>query len=339
LKDLIKTIRHSLILFFVIIFYAKVSFAGSAVILLYHKFGNPNSPSTNTPIETFKKQMQYLKTHHYKVIKLSNLCNLIKNHKNIPNDTVAISIDDGYRSTAKAVAILKKYNFPATIFLYTNAYSGWPAFLSWTQIEQIVANPLFDIGNHTASHAKLDELSIKQLDKEIRAAQKRIKKLTGIDASLFAYPYGYYNRNAIQSVKNFGFKCAFSQDIGAVDNRTDPYIIPRIAMTGSNLNMAEFEKKLNIKPLHLADYFPKETVSGNKTIKVTLENPERYSVVKIYISEHGWLQTTYNKKTGTAYAKSGSIGRFRDRIVVKAFNKATNRYAYFTWMVHSLSFK
>jgi len=335
LKGLIRTTLHSLAWSIVAVaFCSNISLAGSATILLYHKFGNPSSPSTNTPIENFKKQMQYLKTHHYNVLKLSTLCNLIKNHKDIPDKTVGISIDDGYRSTAKAVDILKKYNFPATIFLYADAYSGWPAFLSWTQIRQIVSDPLFDIGNHTASHAELDRLGAVRIGKEISTAQALIKKFTGVDAVLFAYPYGYYNAKVIRVLRNYKFKCAFSQDVGAVDAQSDLYKIPRIAMTGSNLNMAEFEKKLNIKPLHLLNYFPKQTIRSNETVKVVLKYPKNYSTVKIYISENGWLKTDFNRKIGTAYAKAKNISRFRNRIVIKAFNKMTKRYSYFTWMVH-----
>jgi len=335
LKDLIRTIRHNLILVFVIIFYAETAFAGSAVILLYHKFGNPNSPSTNTPIKTFTSEMNYLKIGHYNVVKLSALCDLIKNHVNIPDKTVAISIDDGYKSTVKAIKILQKYKFPATIFLYTNAYH-WPAFLNWNQINRIVSDPLFDIGNHTTDHAELDRLSGKQIDRDITAAQNSIKKLTGVRAELFAYPYGYYNINVIKNVKHFGFSCAFSQDVGAVDDRTDPYRIPRIAMTGSSFDMKEFVKKLSIKPLHLSAYFPKEKIAGGDIIRITIARPNYYSTAQIYISEHGWLNTVYDKKSGIAYAKTGSITYFRNRIVVKAFDEASKKYAYFTWMVHKL---
>ncbi len=308
--------------------------ANGAAILLYHRFGEPKYPSTNTSVNTFKNQMAYLKTNEYNVIKLSRLCSMVKSHKFIAANDVAITIDDGFKSTLKAVKILKKYHFPATIFLYTDAYSGWPAFLRWKEINQIIKDPMFDIGNHTAAHSRLDSLTKAQVTAQIDSAQISIKEHTGKYAALFAYPYGDYNKSTVNIAKKLGFNCVFSQDVGAVDGQTNPYLIPRIAMTGKDPKLKRFIRKLNILPLHLKSFSPKEKISGGDIIKVILKNPSDYSNVQIYISEYGWIKTDYNKLSGKADAIVAKITRYRQRIVVKAIQKSNGKSAYFTWMIH-----
>ena len=264
----------SLFLLFLLLipFFANAVNANSAVILLYHRFGESNYPSTNTALSTFKNQMNYLKVNGYNVIKLSKLCSMVKLHKKIAGNDVAITIDDGYRSTLKAVKVLKRHHFPATIFLYTDAYNGgWPAFLSWKDINQIIKDPLFDIGNHTAAHSRLDEMTKTQIVDQIDSARKSIKEHTGKYTSLFAYPYGDYNEATVSLIKKFDFDCVFSQDVGAVDGQTDPYLIPRIAMTGIDIRLKRFIRKLNILPLHLKSFSPKEKISGGNVIRVVLK--------------------------------------------------------------------
>ena len=65
----------------------------------------------------FEKQMEYLKNKEYQVISLTKLVEILESDELIPKKTVVLTFDDGYKDNyINAFPILKKYNFPATIF-------------------------------------------------------------------------------------------------------------------------------------------------------------------------------------------------------------------------------
>ena len=89
-------------------------------ILTYHSFDYGRGTLSITP-ENFEKQMRYLKDKGYNVIPLDELVAGIKNKKKFAHNTVVITIDDGYENNfTYAYPVLKKYGFPAIIFLITN---------------------------------------------------------------------------------------------------------------------------------------------------------------------------------------------------------------------------
>ena len=67
----------------------------SAVIIMYHRFGENNFPSTNIKIEQFEQHILKLKTENYSVLPISKILSNIKNGLPLPAKTVGITIDDG----------------------------------------------------------------------------------------------------------------------------------------------------------------------------------------------------------------------------------------------------
>ena len=89
-------------------------------ILTYHNFTKDEGSSYKINIVEFEKQMNFLAIHNYSVISLSELLKGLRAGQ-LPLKPVVITIDDGFKSTfTLAYPVLKKYNFPATFFLYTD---------------------------------------------------------------------------------------------------------------------------------------------------------------------------------------------------------------------------
>jgi len=107
-------------------------------ILLYHRFGDDRYPTTSVSLEDFERQMSYLKEEGYRVVPLSRLVDMIRKGK-IPPKTVAITIDDGYGTTMKAFAVLRKFGYPFTVFLYMEAVGRYPDFLSVEDLKELMA--------------------------------------------------------------------------------------------------------------------------------------------------------------------------------------------------------
>ena len=89
-------------------------------ILTYHNFTKDEGSSYQINIVEFEKQMDYLAVHNYSVISLSELLTGLRDGQ-LPPKPIVITIDDGFKSTyTLAYPILKKYNFPATLLIYTD---------------------------------------------------------------------------------------------------------------------------------------------------------------------------------------------------------------------------
>jgi len=77
-------------------------------ILDYHNFTTKESSSYKINIVEFEKQMDYLTSHNYSVISLSELLKGLKTGQ-LPPKSIVITIDDGYKSTyTLAYPVLRK---------------------------------------------------------------------------------------------------------------------------------------------------------------------------------------------------------------------------------------
>jgi peptidoglycan/xylan/chitin deacetylase (PgdA/CDA1 family) len=94
---------------------------GNVQILVYHRVNDDHDRYfSGMPLKVFRKQMEYLADNF-------NVCSLEEavermTRKDIPDNTVVITFDDGYRDNyLSAFPILKELSIPATIFLATDA--------------------------------------------------------------------------------------------------------------------------------------------------------------------------------------------------------------------------
>jgi len=95
-----------------------------AIILMYHSVADNTKskwidPQNHIAADIFAEQMDFLAKNR-NVIPLDELLSIVKQQKNPPSGTVAITFDDGYLDNLDVAApILERYNFIATLFLPT----------------------------------------------------------------------------------------------------------------------------------------------------------------------------------------------------------------------------
>ncbi len=310
--------------------------AGHATILLYHRFGDERYPSTSVSMEDFEKEIRYLWENNYRVISLGELVSIIKSGKELPDKSVVITIDDGYRSTMKAYDVLKRYGYPFTVFLYLEAIGRYPDFLSLKDIEELKRYGKVDFGNHSYSHRAFGlQRNLSAFKEDLIRSEREFVKLFGRKPKFYALPFGYYNREMLKILKERGYEAVLTQDPGNVGSFTDPYRIPRQAIVGSWSKMDNFLRKIRSEPLPL-----KETVPDIGFLKknppdrigAELRNPDDYRDCRIYITEIGWRRA---KRTGDKVYVDNipELRRRWNRVGVRCKNVKTGAWAESFWMI------
>ncbi len=233
------------------------------IILTYHRIDDIENDCLTIKPKNFKKQMHYLHKNHYNVITLSNAYKSIKENK-IKKKSVVITFDDGFEDNyTKAYPILKKFNFPAIIFLIagkigkTLQYSNREAkALSFGKIKKM--QDLIDFGSHTLTHPLLTKLSKEELIREVNESKKILENDLGSKIDFFCYPKGDFNNNVKKIVSGY-YSVGCSVISGMNNSKTDLFELKRIEISPRD-NIFDFQKKLAgaYVPMHRLLYFLKK---------------------------------------------------------------------------------
>lgn len=146
---------------------------------------------------------------------------------------VSLTFDDGWLSAYEnVVPLLDERGFKGTFYIYSDAMNGasqtentWEGFMNRAQVVELDAAG-HEIGAHSRTHSGLSSPSA-DLEQEI-VGNKNDLLAAGVHAvSTFAYPFGAYNDEIIDTLKDTGFIGARStdDDIGYNTENTDPYIL------------------------------------------------------------------------------------------------------------------
>jgi len=220
-------------------------------ILLYHSIGDTKTgdvSGTRISTEVFTEQMNLLHARGYNVLGLAELIEAIKENKEIPGNSIAISFDDGYKDMlANAVPILRKYNFPATVFVVPSYVEGnmrsQHEYLSWEDLRGLGAVDIV-IGSHSRSHRPLADLSLESMKAEVSESKQVLEEELGSSVDLFSYPHGSVNESIERILSDTGYKAAAASLIGVNYNDTDIFDLRRTEIR-SNDGLFEFEKKIS----------------------------------------------------------------------------------------------
>jgi len=208
-------------------------------VLMYHKVSPGKKEKYRISPERFTNQMEYLSKKGYQTISPDELLGVVRKRRILPEKSVLLTFDDGYKDNfTYAYSILKKYHFKATIFLvtqYMGRKSEWSKreeeTLSWEEIIEMKEEG-FSFGSHTHTHPNLLELPRDKVLFEIRDSKRILEERLGEPIKFFAYPYGKFNSQIRDMVKEAGYLGAFSTLPGKNAKNEDPFLLRRILIRG-----------------------------------------------------------------------------------------------------------
>ena len=232
----------------------------SVAVFVYHRFGENDYPSTNIRINQFKKHLDELTKNNYNVVSTEEIINALINNKDLPEKTVALTIDDAFFSIyKKAWPLLKEKKLPFTIFVSTGPLrSNSKNYMNWEQIKEMV-NHGVTIGHHTKNHLHLVTKEKEKIISEIEEANNDLLKNLGDVPDIFAYPYGEYSSEVKQITKSY-FKAAFGQQSGGIYNGIDIFELPRYSLNEQYGDLKRFKFAANSYGLKIKNILPENKV-------------------------------------------------------------------------------
>jgi biofilm PGA synthesis lipoprotein PgaB len=311
---------------------------GHLVVLMYHRFDA--GVTISTPMESFKRQINYLKDNDYHFVTMDELREHLANNEPFPEKSVMITIDDGFKSTyTKAYPFLKKKGVPWVFYPYTQAIEeGYGSSVTWPMVREM-ANDGVDVDNHSYSHGKFiyDDLNDTWVQRELTGPHRLLREKTGQESQSFAIPYGMYDREFIDVLRReTDYDVAFHIDPGVVDPRSHDFLLPRFGVN-RHTSWEEFKQKLNRLHLAVRSADPKRGArleTTPDTVSVTLENPERVEggPINVFISEfRGALDWHWAEDGRTIVAEvPGEATEDWNRVIVTAYDDEHGKYRYYS---------
>lgn len=227
-----------------------------AVIVLYHHVSQDTPASTSVSPARFSAHLDYLSDHQFNVLALTDMIARLRSGERLPDNAVAITFDDGYRSVLTTAAPeLKRRNFPFTVFVNPSSVPNGGIYLNWQELKEIQAAG-GDIQNHghrhdRISHPDRNESQAKwrqRVVEEIEFGQRAIADHLGHRPTLFAYPYGEFSPALAEIVLDMGLT-GLGQHSGAVGYLSNFGGLPRHPFYTGADHIERFALRINTRPM------------------------------------------------------------------------------------------
>jgi peptidoglycan/xylan/chitin deacetylase (PgdA/CDA1 family) len=184
-------------------------------ILGYHDFRDRGGSPMLIAASKFREQMQAVKDSKIPVISLSEVMAWKRGEKNIPEEAIVITMDDGWEGVyTYAYPVLKEFDFPFTIYLYKKYVNIGGRSLSWAQIKEMMEHRC-EIGSHSVSHeslkkrpksAKNDADFQQWVLGELKDSRDFLEQNLKIKVTSFAYPFGIFDDAIMETGLQIGYE-------------------------------------------------------------------------------------------------------------------------------------
>ena len=255
---------------------------------MYHRFNENKYPSTNIQLDVFKEQLRVIKEEGITFIHPNDFEKSLSNDKD--KRKILLTIDDGLLSFYKnAWPILKEKKIPFILFVNTREVGSFN-YMNWEQILELHKNENVEIGNHSHSHEYLVDENPDKIRSDILKSINIFKNNLGKNSDFFSYPFGEYSLAFKEIIKNFGFKYAFGQHSGVIDETKDLWELPRYPINEKYGEIERFKTLMKTLPLKYKNIEPNDMylLQSKNPPKIKIEfyeNIENLSNISCFSNE------------------------------------------------------
>lgn len=205
--------------------------------------------ATAVSVGMFEKQMKYLADNQYHTLTLEEFNQFIRNKKKLPKKSVLITFDNSSKSNyVYAYPILKKYKMHAASFAVTSRITNKEeqfdpkAFQMLSMNEMDKMKDVFEFGSHTHTLHKFKNGSAALLAEGNQVVKNDILKSKDfLKSNYISYPFGQYNKDTLQILKDLKMELAFASIQGYATPENNPLEIKRWFIS-ADIKMDTFEK-------------------------------------------------------------------------------------------------
>ena len=247
---------------------------------MYHRFNENKYPSTNIKIEVFSEQLKIIEKEEIKFIHPKDFEKSLSQNKK--ERKILLTIDDGLLSFYQnAWPILKEKKIPFILFVNTREVGSFN-YMNWEQILELYNNENVEIGNHSHSHEYLVEENPETIKKDIIKSIKIFEEKLGKNSEFFSYPFGEYSLEFKKIIKGLGFKYAFGQHSGVIDETKDLWELPRFPINEKYGEIKRFSTLMKTLPLKFKKISPEDRylLQSKNPPKVNIEFYENIKNLK-----------------------------------------------------------
>lgn len=214
--------------------------AGIVPILCYHAIGD-DLPSDELPFafspSTFAQHLDAIDRLGLQTVRVTELVAAREagDHERLRR-SVAITFDDGYADLHDVVLPeLQKRSMVATAFVTTSyvdgrseGRAGYERWASWEQVGVLAESGAFEIGTHSHDHLELDMIGLDAACEQAQRCRDRLRAETGVEATSFAYPYGYTTSELSAALGSLGYRAACVVKHALSSAADDPFELARV---------------------------------------------------------------------------------------------------------------
>ncbi|MBP1618435.1 MAG: Polysaccharide deacetylase [Bacteroidetes bacterium] len=182
-------------------------------ILMYHHVGpvtDENERKYFVSSEIFQQQLKFLKENKFYALKLEELEDAFLYGKKLPENSVLITLDDGWLDNYQyAYSIAKENNIPITIFLSTALIGKDNELLTWDHVREMHGSGIVSFSSHGAHHKRLRDLSDEDVFSELADSKQALEAFFARPVVSFCYPFGAFDKRVRRLVLNAGYQLDF----------------------------------------------------------------------------------------------------------------------------------
>jgi peptidoglycan/xylan/chitin deacetylase (PgdA/CDA1 family) len=225
-------------------------------ILMYHRIASDGPEELcryRLDAAEFERQLDHLRGAGYRGVTLEEWRVACERRRPLPGRAVMLTFDDGYSDFASSAwPLLKRYGFPATVFLVAGEMGGsscWDRdlgdaapLMSWREARRLRSRGV-QFGSHTVTHPMLTSLSNADVVREAARSRKLIADQLGSAPTAIAYPYGDSDGAIAHLMGACGYTFGLTADEGHAELAHSLLLMPRIEVRGDR-RFEDFARKL-----------------------------------------------------------------------------------------------
>jgi peptidoglycan/xylan/chitin deacetylase (PgdA/CDA1 family) len=164
------------------------------VVLAYHRVGAGSDSEVDLPLDTFRRQMEWLAGTGLVVSLDEALTDLVADEPP-PQDRIVVTFDDGTPDLVdNALPVLAELRIPATLYVATGHVESGSSFwddgtvMTWGALAELRDSGWWSLASHGHDHRLFDRISAQEAAGDLERSIALLGERLGVEAVDFAYP-------------------------------------------------------------------------------------------------------------------------------------------------------